>query len=37
MKNKLKRYYGRNELHFIASSYYQRKRFLDSAYAKTRL
>src|SRR5690242_16390708 len=30
MKNKLKRYYGRKDLHFITFSCYQRKPLLDS-------
>jgi putative transposase len=34
MKNKLKRYYGRKELHFITFSCYQRKPLLGSAHAK---
>lgn len=35
MKNKLQRYYGRNELHFITFSCYQRRPLLDSVRAKT--
>jgi len=34
MKNKLKRYYGRKDLHFITFSCYQRKPLLDSAHAR---
>ena len=34
MKNKLKRYYGRNDLHFITFSCYQRKTLLDSVHAR---
>lgn len=34
MKNKLIRYYGRKELHFITFSCYQRKPLLGSAYAR---
>jgi putative transposase len=34
MKNKLKRYYGRKELHFITFSCYQRKPLLGSAHAR---
>jgi len=35
MKNKLRRYYGRKELHFITFSCYQRRPFLNSLRAKT--
>jgi hypothetical protein len=35
MKNKLQRYYGRKELHFITFSCYQRKPFLNSLRVKT--
>jgi putative transposase len=35
MKNKLQRYYGRKELHFITFSCYQRRPFLSSLRAKT--
>ncbi len=34
MKNKLKRYYGRKDLHFITFSCYQRKPLLGSAHAR---
>ena len=34
MKNKLKRYYGRKDLHFITFSCYQRMKLPDSAAAK---
>lgn len=35
MRNKLRRYYGRKELHFITFSCYQRRPLLDSIRAKT--